>query len=454
MYLKKSKFLIVGMAKSGVSACELLLSFGAQCWVYDKNLDERTEKNIQKCLSLGANCVNNENIEDVISLVDIVVLSPGVPIDNEVPIIARRLRKSIIGELELGSYFTRGAVTAITGTNGKTTTCSMIDYILKNAGCKSNLAGNVGVPLTKVCNDSDWSDITVLEVSSFQLETIAHFTPHIACILNISPDHLSRHYNMDNYVYLKSRILKNLRESEFAVLNADDPIVNDFSINTRAKCIYFSMAKEVEGAYLINGEIYWKGERLCAMDSLSLTQGHNVQNALASICVCKILGVENNLIVNGLCSFKGVKHRLQEFATYNGVRYINDSKATNPASTISAVNSIKEDFVLLLGGRAKQGGYEELFECLKGLEHCKELIIYGECAQMLYEIAKEYQIKRISLTHDFEKAVRLAASVKCVNCVLLSPACASYDEFNCFEERGDKFIQLISELNGNQGENN
>ena len=454
MYLKQSKFLIVGMSKSGISSCELLLLNGAQCWIYDKNFDEKIEKNIQECLQLGATLVNKENVEDVIAIVDIVVLSPGVAIDSEVPIIARKLRKNIIGELELGYYFMRGAIVGVTGTNGKTTTCSMIDYILNNAGYKCNLAGNIGIALTKVCKDSQLEDVSVVEVSSFQLETIARFAPHVACVLNISPDHLSRHYNMDNYIYLKSRILKNLRESEYAVLNADDAIVNEFSKNTRAKSIYFSMVKEVDGAYFLNGEIYWKGERLCNMDDLALKQGHNIQNALATICVCKILGVEKDIIVDGLCTFKGVKHRLQEVLICNGVKFINDSKATNPASTLSAINSIKDKFVLLLGGRAKQGGYEELIESLKNNPNFSELIVYGECNEMLFNLAKKNKIQRVNLTHNFEQAVKLAFAIRDINCVLLSPACASYDEFSCFEERGEKFIELINEFSGIQGENN
>ena len=452
MYLKKTKFLIVGMYKSGLSACELLLSYGAECWVYDKNLNEKVGDFIKRACNLGAKSVNSENIEDVISLVDVVVLSPGVPIDDEVPIIARRLKKNIIGELELGSYFNKATTVAVTGTNGKTTTCSMIDYVLKNAEYNCFLAGNIGIPLTKVCNESVPEEISVVEVSSFQLETIAHFTPHIACVLNISPDHLSRHYNMDNYIYLKARILKNLRESEFAVLNADDPIVKDFASKTRAKAVYFSMAKEVDGAYYIDGKIYWRNEYLCDAKNLALKQGHNIQNALACICVCKLLGVEKEKIIEGLSSFKGVKHRLQEVSVHNGVKYINDSKATNPASTLSAIRDMENSFIILIGGREKKGGYEELFSSLKESNLLKEIIVYGESCEKLYEIAKECGIKNINVAHNFNNAVNFAFSLSGAECVLLSPACSSYDEFTCFEERGDKFIELVNGFIGKQGE--
>ena len=453
MYLKRTKFLIVGMYKSGASACELLLSFGAECWVYDKNLDERTLNFIQKACEKGARQVNRENIEDVIALVDVVVLSPGVPIDDEVPIIARKLRKNIIGELELGSYFNRSPIVAVTGTNGKTTTCSMIDYVLKNANYNSFLAGNIGIPLTKVCNEHSKDDIAVVEVSSFQLETVAHFTPHIACVLNLSPDHLSRHYNMDNYVYLKSRILKNLRESEFAVLNMDDPTVAEFASNTRAKPVYFSMAKEVDGAYLVEGKIYWKKEFLCNCEELALKQGHNIQNALACVCVCKLLGVEKEKIVEGLKNFKGVKHRLQEVAVHNGVKYINDSKATNPASTLSAVKEIENSFTLLIGGREKRGGYEELFNYLKDKSNLKEIIFYGEGAKNLYSIATDCGIKRVNIARNFSNAVKFSFIVSNSDLVLLSPACSSYDEFFSFEERGEKFIELVDEFIGRKSEN-
>ena len=444
MYLRKSKFLIVGISKSGYNACKLLLMRGAECYLFDSDLNGKAQKFIKELIDKGAKLANKENIEDVISICDIVVLSPGVPIDNEIPILARRLKKNIIGELELGYYFTKSPIVAVTGTNGKTTTCSLIDFILKKAGINSCLAGNIGTPLTGECEKIDEKGIFVVEVSSYQLETIAKFTPHIACIINISPDHLTRHYNMDNYVYLKSRILRNLRESEFAVLNADDERITEFTQLTRAKPVFFSMAKEVDGAYLIDNKLYFKGEFIMDADKFALKGGHNLQNALVAICVCKLLGIEKDAIVNGLSEFRGVKHRIQEISRKEGIVYLNDSKSTNPASTISALSVIKSPTILLLGGREKGEGYDELFEKIKANPFIKEIIVYGECKDKLYNFAKRSFIDNVSVVKGFETAVKLAfLCLKEGYVLLLSPACSSFDEFENFEERGDRFIELV-----------
>lgn len=446
MYFKKSKFLIVGISKSGYAACNLLISHGSSCFIYDKAPNEVSKKYINELTSRGATLVNGENIEDVISLCDVIILSPGVPIDSEIPIIARKLRKNIIGELELGYYFTKGVIVGITGTNGKTTTCSMIDFILQKSGQKSFLCGNIGNPLCSCCEEIKEDDIAVVEVSSFQLETVAKFTPHIACVINLTPDHLSRHYNMENYVYLKSRILRNLRESEFAVLNADDDKIKEFSQSTRGKAVYFSLSKEVDGAYLQKDEIYWRKEFIMNIKDLTLKGGHNIQNTLVTICVCKLLGIEKEIIESGLREFKGVRHRIQEVGCFNGVTCVNDSKSTNPASTISAINTIEGPFTLLLGGQEKSG-YEVLFNELKNKELLKRIVIYGQSREKLYNQAKNVGLKNIEIITDFERAVKVAfLGAVSGDTLLLSPACGSFDEFSGYEERGEKFIEIVNAI--------
>ena len=239
MYFKQSKFFIVGISKSGYSACVALLNMGVECFIYDQNASEKIKENMHKLIERGAVLVNEDGVESQLQKCDVVVISPGVPIDNKIPVLARKMRKNIIGELELGSMLVNNPKVAITGTNGKTTTCSLVEHVIKKEGIGCFLAGNMGIPLCdKVGSDPD--HIAVVEVSSYQLESVSHFRPHIACILNISPDHLARHYNMENYVYLKGRILKQLRESEYAVLNYDDSTVREYATQTRAKVIYFS----------------------------------------------------------------------------------------------------------------------------------------------------------------------------------------------------------------------
>ena len=299
------------------------------------------------------------------------------------------------------------------------------------------------IPLSSKCEDD--CEIAVTEVSSFQLETIARFTPHIACVLNISPDHLTRHYNMENYVYLKSRILKNLRESEYAVLNADDERICEFAMNTRGKAVYFSLSKEVDGAYVKNGVIYWQNEEIIGVNELPLKGAHNLQNVVASVCICKLLGIDKESIKKGIIQFKGIKHRMQILESCDGVTYINDSKATNANSTLSAVNWIDKPFILLLGGKEKGDGYEDLFSKLKTNENLKEIIIFGESRNTLHKTACSKGIERINLTVGFENAVKLAfLTASKGDCILLSPACSSLDEFNGYEERGERFIELVN----------
>lgn len=455
MYFKKTKFLIVGLLRSGYSACLALLKRNAECYIYDADINAVVKSNIDTLCLKGAILANGENIENVIELCDVVVLSPGVPIDNQIPIIARRLKKNIIGELELGYYLTNSPIVAVTGTNGKTTTCSLINHLLSKSSINSYLAGNIGIPLCEQCDKYNEDSVAVVEVSSFQLESIAFFAPHIACVLNIAPDHLTRHYNMDNYLYLKKRILKNLRESEYAVLNADDEQVSSFAKDTRAKIIYFSLTKRVDGAYFSDNKLFWKGEEIISADELSLSGGHNIQNALASICVCKILGIEKQLIIDGLKDFKGVKHRIQLVGENLGVKYYNDSKATNPLATLSAIKAVKGDIHLLIGGRDKGEGYEQLFATLEANDKIKSVILYGESGEKLYHICKKHYKKEVNLLHKFDSAVKFAQIIaKTGENILLSPACSSFDEFSGFEQRGDRFIQIISQnQRTNKGEN-
>ena len=293
MYLKKQTFLIVGISKSGTSATEFLLGKGARCYVYDDFETESITKEINRLCSLGATKVEKEEVFDLLKEISVVVLSPGVPIDHEIPLKAKKLGKRIIGELELAYTFAKSPIVAVTGTNGKTTTCTMIDVILKESGIKSILCGNIGTPVSKILHDCNDDTVIVAETSSFQLETVNSFTPHVAVITNVTPDHLSRHYNMENYLFVKSKILRNLRESEYAVLNFDDPLVVKLAEKTRANVVYFSTKTRVNGAYVEDGKIYYKGKMVCEISSLPFSGEHNLLNFLSSLCVAKIIGVSD-----------------------------------------------------------------------------------------------------------------------------------------------------------------
>ncbi len=446
MYLKKEKCLIVGVSKSGFSACCFLLERGARCFVYD-DAETDTVKATEKTLAeKGATAVYKSEISELLPEITMVVLSPGVAIDHDIPVKAKKLGKRIIGELELASEFCVSPIIAVTGTNGKTTTCTMIDDILKSGGVKSVLCGNVGTPFSSVLDKLGYDTVVVAETSSFQLETVARFTPHIAVVTNITPDHLSRHYNMENYIYLKSKLLSNLRESEYAVLNYDDKIVRNFAEKTKGKVVYFSAENEVNGAYVSDGTIFYKGKRIAELSMLPVSGEHNVLNLLAAVCVAEITGMTDEAIFEGIRGFKGVKHRIQYVKTVAGVDYYNDSKATNADASEKAIDAMKKPVVMILGGKDKGLDFDALFEKIKNSQ-VKSVVLTGESAPRLYETAAKAGYENAFVASDFEIAVRLAALIaKSGDAVLLSPACSSYDRFSSFEERGDEFIRIVEDL--------
>ena len=446
MYLKKEKCLIVGVSKSGFSACCFLLERGARCFVYDDAETEAVKSALKDLFEKGATVVYKSEINELLGEITMVVLSPGVAIDHDIPVRARKLGKRIIGEFELASEFCLSPVIAVTGTNGKTTTCTMIDDVLKSGGVKSVLCGNVGTPLSSVLDKLSDDSVAVAEVSSFQLETVARFTPHIAVVTNITPDHLSRHYNMENYIYLKSKLLSNLRESEYAVLNYDDKTVRNFSEKTKGKVVYFSAETEVNGAYVSDGAIFYKGKRLAELSSLPVSGEHNVLNLLAAVCVAEIMGMSDEAIFEGIRGFKGVKHRIQYVKTVMGIDYYNDSKATNADASEKAIDAMKKPVVLILGGKDKGLDFDSLFVKIKNSQ-VKSVVLTGESAPRLYNAAQKAGCENVFVASDFEIAVRLASFIaKSGDAVLLSPACSSYDRFSSFEERGDEFIRIVEAL--------
>lgn len=443
MYLKREKFLIVGISKSGISATEFLLKKGAKCYVYDDYLTDTVEKEIQRLCSLGAVKIVKEEVFDAIKEMSVVVLSPGVPIDHEIPLKAKKLGKRIIGEMELAYAFSKSPFIAVTGTNGKTTTCTMIDAILKEGGLKCELCGNIGTPVSKIVDKIDEETVIVAETSSFQLETVSSFTPHVAVITNVTPDHLSRHYNMENYLFIKSKILLNLRESEYAVLCYDDPLVVKLAEKTRAKVLYFSAKTRVNGAYVEDGKICFKGKYVCDVSALPFSGEHNLLNFLASLCVAKIMGVADDIAVNSAKSFKGVKHRIQFITTVDGVDYYNDSKATNVDATVKAIDAMTKPTVLILGGKDKGLDFSELFEKIKKSD-VKGVVLTGESRFRMFESARKVGYEKVSVVEDFYLSIDFASLIaENGDCVLFSPACSSYDKFTDFEQRGDCFIKYL-----------
>ena len=443
MYFKEQKFLVAGMSKSGTACCEFLLARGAVVYMYDDVAAGAVQSAMARLEERGAVPLRGGGFESAAEECDVLVLSPGIPIDHELPVLFRKKGKRIIGEAELGCLYLRAALVAVTGTNGKTTTVTMIGEILNAAGKTSFACGNIGLPLVSCVDGAGYDDVAVMEVSSFQLETLSSVRPHVAVITNVTEDHLDRHYTMENYIYLKSKLLRNMRESEYAVLNYDDPVVRGFAKDARCPVYWFSAKERVEGAYLFDGGLYFENEKIMDVSQLSLKGEHNVKNALAAVCAAKLMGVESGTIARALSSMRGVRHRIERVGEAGGVVYINDSKGTNVDATLNAIDCIREETVLLLGGKDKGYDYDKLFSHIRGssVVHC---VLYGENRFRLFNSAMRCNEPRVTLCADFDLAVRIARmTAKPGQCVLLSPASSSFDAFSGYEERGERFEALV-----------
>lgn len=445
MYLKNQTFLVLGLSKSGCAATEFLLSKKALVYVYDDISNPRIEQALSALTEKGAKKLEREELSSAVTRCDGLVLSPGIPIDHPIAVEFRRNGKAVLGETELAARYMRATSIAVTGTNGKTTTVSLLTEILKQGGMSAKSCGNIGAPMVEFC-DMYEDEVAVAEISSFQLETLNSFRPHIAIVLNVTEDHLNRHYNMENYVFLKRKLLKNLTETEYCILNYDDSIVREFSTKTKSKILYFSVRERVHGAYYSDGALYFGDEKILATSELFDDSLHNIQNALACIIAAKLMGVKTADIAAALASFKGVRHRLEFVDEIDGVYYVNDSKATNVDATVKAISAIDTEVVLLLGGKNKGYNYAKLFKAV-GMSRVKYAVLYGENRYELLESARGLGFHAFTLCESFDFAVRIAImKAEKGQTVLLSPASASFDEFAGYEERGDRFVEIVRSI--------
>ena len=443
MDLTRQRFLVLGISKSGFSAANYILDKGGSCKIFEESKSDKVKEKVSSLVNRGAIDVTEYDLKVALSDVDILVLSPGVPINHMACVEAKRLGIRILSEFEFGFESLNPLTVAVTGTNGKTTTVSLIEHIIKCAKKNVVCVGNVGYPVTSRTEEIMSSEVCVAEVSSFQLESIHRFCPHIACVLNISPDHLERHYNMDNYVFLKKRLVSNLTPSEYAVLNFDDQIVREFAKETRAKVIPVSLTGEINGAVLKNDELFFMSKEIMSKDDLPLVGEHNVYNALFAIAVCSVIGIDADKIKQAIISFKGVKHRIEVVLEEDGIKYINDSKSTNTASTITAIKSMDRPTVLIIGGSEKGEEYTKLFSAIKS-SVIKHVVITGASRINMLSDAGKIGFGDITVVKNFDDAVLIAKKIaKEGETVLLSPACASFDSFNNYEERGERFIRLV-----------
>ncbi len=448
MELRGKRVLVVGLGKSGVASALFLKLRGARVTVSDTKTEDELRAEIPVLLDQGITVETGEHGERTFHGQDLIVVSPGVSVDALPIVRARTSGEPIIGEIELAAQFLAGRIVAITGSNGKTTTTTLTGEILTAGGLPTLVGGNIGTPAISLVERAKPDHIIVLEVSSFQLETIQTFRPKMAVILNITSDHLDRHRTFEAYAAAKARIFENQQADDFAVLNADDPNCVGLAEGIRARICWFSRKKEVQpGASVRDGRVGFRdaeGKReIMLVSEIPLKGAHNVENVLAAICVGALMGVKPEQIRRAVQQFKAVEHRLEYVATIRGVDYYNDSKATNVDATIKALESFPANIHLILGGKDKGSDYSVLNDLLR--ERVKRVYTIGAAAEKI-----ESHIKgaaEIVPAETLDDAVRRAAAVaQAGDVVLLAPACASFDQFDNYEHRGRVFKEVVHTL--------
>ena len=448
MELNNKRVLVVGLGRSGVASALFLQSHGAKVTVSDSKSEDQLGQEIPVLLDHGIAVETGRHGERTFQNQDMIVVSPGVPFDAQPLVQARALGEQVIGEIELAAEFLSGPIVAITGSNGKTTTTTLVGEILAKSGRKTLVGGNIGTPAVSLVEKATPETFTVLEVSSFQLETIRRFRPKIAVVLNVTPDHLDRHRSFEAYAAAKARVFENQQEHDFAVLNADDPTCMAMAGKTRASVFWFNRKREVDqGTFVRQGVVQFRGDgteyEIMPVAEIPLKGAHNVENVLAAICAAKLLGCQPDSIRTAVREFKAVEHRLQYVATVRGVEYYNDSKATNVDATIKALESFPGNIHLILGGKDKGSDYTALNNLLRERVRCVYTI--GAAAE---KIEKHITgATKISASGTMDRAVAQASgNAQVGDIVLLAPACASFDQFQNYEHRGRVFKELVLAL--------
>ena len=442
----KQNVLVIGAARSGLAGAEFLAKIGNQVVLTDMKQCPDTA-NLE---ALGVSFIWGTQPDVAQIQPDYIVISPGVPLT--IPPVQYALQHDIpvIGELELAYANCKAPFVAITGTNGKTTTTTLTGELLKKTGKNVFVGGNIGVPLVSYAANLSEEDVVVAEVSSFQLETIDTFAPHLALMINLTPDHLDRHGNMEHYLACKANIFANQTEQDYLILNYDDEALRPLAGQSKGKVCFFSQQHILEeGVYLDDNQVMLKLDGVaipvCKEDEIAIKGKHNLENAMGAILLAYLSGVSAADIRDVLMTFQGVAHRLEPVRMHNGVQYVNDSKGTNPDSTIKAIEAYSNPIVLILGGLNKGSDFSQLAALVK--ERVKHAVVLGEAKNAIIEALEQVQYDAYTLTETFEETVLTAAHMaEAGDIVLLSPACASWDMFKSYEERGDLFKQIVNRL--------
>ncbi|MEG1848438.1 MAG: UDP-N-acetylmuramoyl-L-alanine--D-glutamate ligase [Lachnospiraceae bacterium] len=444
--------LVIGTGISGISAVGALLRVQACPILFDENTTLQPEK-IQTQLPTDREVplILGELPEKLIDKIELVILSPGVPLTCQTVILCKQKHIPIWGEIELAYQLSKGAVLAITGTNGKTTTTSLLGQIMSDTYDSVYIVGNIGNPYTDIVADTTEDSITVAEISSFQLETIHSFRPKISAILNITPDHLNRHKTMEHYIALKESIAKNQTAEDTVVLNYEDPYTQAFGKITSAQVLYFSSQRTLERGIYLKDETIWLADGIhnpilvMNIHDMSLMGLHNVENVMAAIGMAYSYGVPLTNIVATVRAFRAVEHRIEYVATKKGVDYYNDSKGTNPDAAIKGIQAMNKPTYLIGGGYDKQNEYDAWIEAFDG--KVQRLVLIGQTREQIATCAREHGFMDITMADTLEEAMKFCEEhAKQGEAVLLSPACASWGMFPNYEVRGQQFKDYVNQI--------
>ena len=450
------KVLVAGCGRSGICATKLLIEKGEEVSLFDEN--KKGELSADKIKENLGEAGNSSKLEiflgqltgELLDEVSVMVISPGIPTDASFVLSVKEKDIPVWSEIELAYYYEKGTVVAITGTNGKTTTTSLVGEIMKAHNPNSYVVGNIGIPYTQqVVNTSDKS-VTVAEVSSFQLETIISFKPHVSAILNLTPDHLDRHYTFENYARCKADVTKNQTDDDYVIVNYDDPETMKWVDKLSGNVIYFSRLTQLDnGVCVKDGSVYVYENNISTwvldLKDIQILGDHNVENVLAAVGITYYMGVPVSTIGKVCTEFKGVPHRIEYVKTVNGVEYYNDSKGTNPDAAIKGIKAMKSKTYLIGGGYDKKSSYDEWIDSFDG--KVKKLVLLGQTASDIDKSARSRGFVDTVFVKSLEEAVKYCYDMaEPGECVLLSPACASWGMFDNYEQRGDMFKEYVNKL--------
>ena len=442
--------IVAGTGKSGISATNLLVKHGVKVYLFDENKERNVDDIMGKTgNSELVNVMLGELSDEALKSAQLMVISPGIPVDAPFTDIVRNAKIPIWSEIELAYHYGKGKIAAITGTNGKTTTTALVGEIVKAHNAKTIVVGNIGIPYTELCDTTDDDSATVAEISSFQLETVIDFHPNVSAVLNLTPDHLNRHYTFENYGNVKFSITKNQTMDDVAVFNYDDEHTRAMGEKAKNHCrvVYFSrLDKPAGGVYVKDGEIVLEdGDTeidVLALKDLKLLGSHNVENVLAAVGISYYMGVPAATIREVATSFKAVEHRIEYVDTIAGVAYYNDSKGTNPDAAIKGIQAMVSPTYLIGGGYDKGSEFDEWIEAFDGKVKC--LVLIGQTAEKIAGCAKRHGFNSLVFEENLQDAVAYCHEHAVDgDAVLLSPACASWGQFDNYEQRGNMFKEYV-----------